>query len=237
MTGNTGDSAIANAGLNVPFSPSVGIFSAPGDKLHMAYELEGTIKVIMDTQTSPKGFTKREFVVTTPEERFPQDIRFEFVKDKVSLLDKFRPGMRVKVGFDIRGSEYNGRYYVTLSAWRIHPSDGSEGPGDQGGESSAPPARSSGGYQGGGGGGGGYQGGGGGGYQGGGGGGGGGYRDSGGGGGGGGFKGPRRDDRRPGGGGPGGPPPKKPRIEPEQSRGNPRQTWRQQADDEDGIDF
>ena len=32
------------------------------------------------------------------------------------------------MGFDIRGGEHNGRYYVNLQAWRIHPADGSEGP-------------------------------------------------------------------------------------------------------------
>ncbi len=42
----------------------------------------------------------------------------EFVKDKVALLDRFRPGQRVKVGFEIRGNENNGKFYVSLSAWR-----------------------------------------------------------------------------------------------------------------------
>ena len=75
----------------------------------------------------------------------------EFVKDKTALLDKYRPGTRVKVGFDLRGGEHNGRYYVNLQAWRIHPADGSEGGPDGaesrgGGESrsnySAPPRQS-----------------------------------------------------------------------------------------------
>lgn len=106
----------------------------------MAFEVEGTLKVIMDTQTFGSGFTKREFVVTVGDDRYPQDIKMEFVKDKTSLLDKYRPGQRVKIGFDLRGGEHNGRYYVNLQAWRIHPADGSE-PSIEGGET-----RSSGGY-------------------------------------------------------------------------------------------
>lgn len=102
----------------------------------------------MDTQTFGSGFTKREFVVTVGDDRYPQDIKMEFVKDKTAVLDKFRPGARVKVGFDLRGGEHNGRYYVNLQAWRMHPADGSEPPSDggenrSGGESrggySAPP--------------------------------------------------------------------------------------------------
>lgn len=94
----------------------------------MGYEIEGTIKVIMDVMTFGSGFTKREFVITAGDDRYPQDIKMEFVKDKVALLDKYRPGQRVKVGFEIRGNENNGRYYVSLSAWKIHPADGADAP-------------------------------------------------------------------------------------------------------------
>ena len=48
----------------------------------MGYELQGTIKVIMDPQTFPSGFSKREFVVTVPDGRFPQDIKLTCVKEK-----------------------------------------------------------------------------------------------------------------------------------------------------------
>ena len=108
----------------------------------MGYEIEGTIKVIMDVMTFGSGFTKREFVITSGDDRYPQDIKMEFVKDKVALLERFRPGQRVKVGFEIRGNENNGKYYVSLSAWRIGPADGSDGgeaPMERPRESSGPP--------------------------------------------------------------------------------------------------
>ncbi len=122
----------------------------------MGYEIEGTIKVIMDIMTFGSGFTKREFVITSGDDRYPQDIKMEFVKDKVALLERFRPGQRVKVGFEIRGNENNGKYYVSLSAWRIHPADGSEGGADAPMErprefSSAPRQEQRGGFGGGGG--------------------------------------------------------------------------------------
>jgi hypothetical protein len=110
----------------------------------MAFELEGTLKVIMDTQTFGSGFTKREFVVTTGDDRYPQDIKMEFVKDKTALLDKYKTGQRVKIGFDLRGGEHNGRYYVNVQAWRIHPADGTESSGDGGGENRSSEPRSSG---------------------------------------------------------------------------------------------
>jgi hypothetical protein len=87
------------------------------------YEAAGKIKVINETQSFPSGFTKREFVVTTAD-KYPQDLKFEIVKDKCSLLDAFEPGQDVQVTFDIRGNEYNGKYFVNLSCWKIQASDG-----------------------------------------------------------------------------------------------------------------
>ena len=83
------------------------------------YEVAGKIKLINDTQTFPSGFTKREFVVTTQHDKYPQDLKFEIVKDKCSLLDSFEPEQEVQVSFDIRGNEFNGKYFVNLSCWKI----------------------------------------------------------------------------------------------------------------------
>ena len=88
------------------------------------YEAAGKIKLIYDTQTFASGFAKREFVVTTEDGKFPQDLKFEVVKDKCALLDGFEAGQAVQVNFDIRGNEYNGKYYVNLSCWKLQAADG-----------------------------------------------------------------------------------------------------------------
>jgi len=104
----------------------------------MAYELTGKIKLIQDLKTFNSGFTKREMVVIVDDGKFPQEINLEFVQDKVALLDNLQPGQEVTVTFDIRGREYNGRYYNNLQGWKIvslggDPSSSREDP------SSAPP--------------------------------------------------------------------------------------------------
>ena len=101
------------------------------------YEATGKIKVIFDTQTFPSGFTKREFVVTTGDENYPQDLKFEIIKDKCSWLDKFEAGQDVTVHFDIRGNEFKDKYYVNLNCWKILGGEGS------GSGSSNAPAQSS----------------------------------------------------------------------------------------------
>lgn len=81
-------------------------------------EVEGSIKEIFELQTFGSGFTKREFVVTT-KEQYPQDIKLELIKDRCDLIDAYKKGDNVKVQFNLRGNEYNGKYFVNLQAWRI----------------------------------------------------------------------------------------------------------------------
>lgn len=81
-------------------------------------KVEGKIKLINDTQTFDSGFQKREFVVTTAEQ-YPQDIKMELIKDKCGLIDTYNVGDEVSVDINLRGNEYNGKYYVNLQAWRI----------------------------------------------------------------------------------------------------------------------
>ncbi|MEH6628798.1 MAG: DUF3127 domain-containing protein [Motiliproteus sp.] len=85
----------------------------------MAYELTGKVKLIQDAQTFGSGFTKREMVVTVEDGKYPQEINLEFVQDKASLLDALQVGQEVTVTFDIRGREYNGRYFNNLQGWKI----------------------------------------------------------------------------------------------------------------------
>jgi hypothetical protein len=91
----------------------------------MSNEVTGKLKVKMDEQTFSSGFSKREFVITT-EEQYPQDIKLEFVKDKCSLLDGYEIDQPVKVSFNLRGNEYEGKYYVNLQAWRIEQGEAVE---------------------------------------------------------------------------------------------------------------
>ncbi len=83
-----------------------------------SFELDGIIKEMMDVQTFPSGFCKREFVVTE-EDRYPQDIKMSLIKEKCSLLDTIKVGDEVRVTFSLRGNLYKERYYTDLQAFKI----------------------------------------------------------------------------------------------------------------------
>jgi hypothetical protein len=84
----------------------------------MNVEISGKIKEIFEEQTFNSGFKKVEFVVTT-QEQYPQDLKLELIQDKTDLINGFNKGEEVKAQVNLRGNEYNGRYFVNLQAWRL----------------------------------------------------------------------------------------------------------------------
>tara|TARA_Y100000782_G_C10188538_1_gene268586 strand:- start:10703 stop:11080 length:378 start_codon:yes stop_codon:yes gene_type:complete len=84
----------------------------------MNVEITGRIKEIFEAQTFNSGFKKLEFVVTT-QEQYPQDLKLELVQDKVDLINGMNKGDEVKAQVNLRGNEYQGRYFVNLQAWRV----------------------------------------------------------------------------------------------------------------------
>ena len=100
----------------------------------MSYELKGTVKRLFDVwKSETSDFYKREFVVTTAEQ-YPSDVKFSALKEKSDQLGQIKEGDQVLVKFDVRGREYNDRYYVDLNAWRVEKM-GAEAPvGQEGGQ-------------------------------------------------------------------------------------------------------
>ena len=82
-------------------------------------EISGKVIIVGNTETvGQNGFTKRMLVVETTEQ-YPQKIAIDFVKDKTSILDNYKINDNVNVSVNVRGSEYNGRYFVNLQCWKI----------------------------------------------------------------------------------------------------------------------
>ena len=91
----------------------------------MALELEGTLRQKLGVQsgTSARGpWAKQEFIVEFPDGNFTSQACFTaWGQDKVAELDKYQVGDRVKVSFNLKSREFNGRWYNDLQIWRISP--------------------------------------------------------------------------------------------------------------------
>ena len=85
-------------------------------------EITGNIKQIQElvtgTSKAGKEWSKRTIIVTTTD-KYPQDIPVDFLGDSVEQLNDFQEGNPVIVGINLRGSEYNGRHYVSISGWKL----------------------------------------------------------------------------------------------------------------------
>ena len=88
-------------------------------------EVIGKIILIGQTETvgSAGTFRKRLLVVETSEQ-YSQKIPVDFVQDKTELLNNYAIGDAVNVSINIRGNEYNGKYYCSLNGWRITKESG-----------------------------------------------------------------------------------------------------------------
>lgn len=93
----------------------------------MAFEVEGKLHRIFPTEQKSQSFQAREFVLEVPDGNYPQLVKFQAVQERCAVLDNFTEGDRVKVSFDLRGREWNGKYLTNLNAWRVERAGESNG--------------------------------------------------------------------------------------------------------------
>ena len=84
-----------------------------------SFKIGGTLKVIGGIQTFASGFTKREIIIETHDDKYPQLISLSLLKDQTSLTNGMQTEDRVTAYFNIRGREYNGKYFNDLVAWKL----------------------------------------------------------------------------------------------------------------------
>jgi len=83
------------------------------------YEIQGILHHVADVQVFESGFKKREFVVQIEDGKYPQNIKIEAIKDDVLYLESYLLGDSISCSFNLRGNEYNGKFYVSLQAWKF----------------------------------------------------------------------------------------------------------------------
>lgn len=81
-------------------------------------DLQGKIIQILPEQSFQSGKVKYSFVMETASQ-YPQKIPFEvWSKDRWEQMN-VAIGQNVSVSFDINGREYQGKYFVSLGAWKV----------------------------------------------------------------------------------------------------------------------
>ncbi len=84
-----------------------------------SFEIEGKLHRKFDIESKTSSFQAREFVIEIADGNYPQLIKFQLVQDRCALLDNYQEGEMIKVHFDLRGREWQGKYFTNLNAWKV----------------------------------------------------------------------------------------------------------------------
>ena len=85
----------------------------------MNFSLEAPIYKIFDVQVVNEKFQKREFVLEVQDGSYAQMIKFQLVQDKCDWIDSYKVGDTVKVHFNLRGREWQDKFFTNLDAWKL----------------------------------------------------------------------------------------------------------------------
>lgn len=87
-------------------------------------DITGTIVEIFTEQVVSDKFKKREFVLKVVDNGFEQEIKFQTIQDKTTILNFVKIGDEVKVLFNLGGRSWTNKegkkdWFNSVTAWRI----------------------------------------------------------------------------------------------------------------------
>lgn len=91
----------------------------------MALDITGKLHKVFEIEQKSEKFKTREFVIETQGE-YPQFVKFQITQERCNLVDNFQEGQALKVHFDLRGREWQGKYFTNLNAWKVEVDNGVE---------------------------------------------------------------------------------------------------------------
>lgn len=89
----------------------------------MSFEVAGKLIKKYEIENKTGTFQAREFVIEVTEGRYPEYVKFQLTQERCGLIDPYNEGDWVKVSFDLRGREWQGKYFTNLNAWRVEKAE------------------------------------------------------------------------------------------------------------------
>ncbi|MBK7093760.1 MAG: DUF3127 domain-containing protein [Saprospiraceae bacterium] len=85
----------------------------------MSFEIQGKLHKKFEIESKSASFQTRDFVLLIEEGNYPQYIKFQLTQDRCNIVDSINEGDNMKVWFDLRGREWNEKYFTNLNAWKV----------------------------------------------------------------------------------------------------------------------
>jgi len=89
-------------------------------KKSQSFEIQGKLHKVFPSENKSGSFQAREFVIEVESGQFSQLIKFQLTQDRCDLIDSYSEGEEIQVSFDLRGREWDGKYFTNLNAWRLN---------------------------------------------------------------------------------------------------------------------
>lgn len=89
----------------------------------MSLSVDGKLFKKFDTENKTSTFQAREFVLLMEDGNYPQYVKFQLTQDRCNLIDNLNVNEKIKVWFDLRGREWNEKFFTNLNAWKIEKLD------------------------------------------------------------------------------------------------------------------
>ena len=103
----------------------------------MSFDISGTLVKKYETETKGESFRVRDFVIKA-NDGGQYDNKFQCTQDRTAIVDDINEGDEIRVHFDLRGRQWQDKYFTNLNAWRVENLSGGSGTPSNSGGSSVP---------------------------------------------------------------------------------------------------
>jgi hypothetical protein len=83
------------------------------------FKLEGAIITKLPAKQVSEKFRVLEFILKVDSDKYPQEVKFQLVNDKIYLLDFIQVNDTVELVFELRGRAYKETHYNTLNVLEV----------------------------------------------------------------------------------------------------------------------
>lgn len=81
--------------------------------------MSGTIEKIGKPEKKSEKFTLQEIVVSEVVNGYANKVAFQLSQKQLEYASKWKVGQSVEVEANVKGREYNGKYFNTIEAWKV----------------------------------------------------------------------------------------------------------------------
>ena len=85
-----------------------------------SFEIAGKLHKVFPSENKSGSFQAREFVIEVESGQYSQMIKFQLTQERCDLIESYQEGEEIQVHFDLRGREWDGKYFINLNAWRLN---------------------------------------------------------------------------------------------------------------------